>query len=110
MAPNPQKKLTVKSDQLIPSAAVLTFAFLAAPMSSAATIAGSDFSNAAIFNAPDGSYNTLTDDLNLSDGITVGSWTAIGGGMVSKVMMVTHRMVVTRSPRSMAEPAPLNQR
>lgn len=45
------------------------------PVVSAATIAGSDFSDAATFQDIGGAFSITTDDLDLTDGITVGAWT-----------------------------------
>ncbi len=50
------------------------------PSASAALIAGSDFSDAAVFNAPGGNYDnspTSTDDLNPLDNITVSDWSGV---------------------------------
>ncbi|MGI9240213.1 MAG: PEP-CTERM sorting domain-containing protein [Verrucomicrobiales bacterium] len=44
------------------------------PSASAALIAGSDFSDAAVFNEAGGTLDNATDDLNLSDNITVTNW------------------------------------
>jgi len=49
----------------------------------AVAIAGTDFSNTPVFNAPGGSSNldnANIDDLNLSDNITVTNWAFAGGG------------------------------
>ena len=53
------------------------------PTASAALIAGSDFSDSAKFNAAGGTYDNAamsTDDLNLTDNITVSGWTFANGG------------------------------
>ena len=50
---------------------------------SAAPIAGADFSNAAVFGAPGGTYDnspSSTDDLDLTDSLTVTNWVFSGGG------------------------------
>ena len=53
------------------------------PTASAAIIAGSDFSDAAVFNAAGGAYDIAlnsTDDLNPADGITVSDWVFANAG------------------------------
>ena len=56
------------------------------PTVSAALIAGSDFSDSAVFNAAGGGYDNSvgsTDDLNLADNISVSDWSfANGGGLI----------------------------
>ncbi|MGI9240212.1 MAG: hypothetical protein ACR2RV_05395 [Verrucomicrobiales bacterium] len=50
-------------------------------LSEGAELAGSDFSDAAVFNEPGGALDILgTDDLDPTDGITVSDWSAAGGG------------------------------
>ncbi len=53
------------------------------PTASAAIIAGSDFSDAAVFNAAGGAYDialTSTDDPSPADGITVNDWVFANAG------------------------------
>lgn len=52
------------------------------PSASAALIAGSDFSDSAVFDAAGGAYDsaaTSTDDLNPTDNVTVTDWSFAGG-------------------------------
>ena len=58
--------------------------FAAATHTYSATIAGTDFSDSAVFNAAGGAFaNGTMDDLDLADGVTVSGWSfANGGGFV----------------------------
>jgi hypothetical protein len=55
-------------------------------VASAATIAGSDFSDSAVFNAAGGAYDNSigsTDDLDPTDNVTVSDWTFTGTGALA---------------------------
>jgi hypothetical protein len=66
-----------KSMALVAMAAL----FITATAANAGMIAGSDFSDAAVFNQAGGVYDIVnTDDLNGADNVTVTNWAFAGGG------------------------------
>ncbi|YCM46731.1 PEP-CTERM sorting domain-containing protein [Verrucomicrobiaceae bacterium 227] len=80
---HPRRRSTVA----LPVLALAAYA-IQMPLASAAQIAGSDFSDSAVFNAPGGAYDnsdTSTDDLNPSDNVTVSGWTFANGGAFSAI-------------------------
>ena len=70
----PAMKRTIKKAALVLGAVSIQSS------ASATLIAGSDFSDAAVFGRAGGAYDIVnTDDLNVADGISVGPWTFSNG-------------------------------